>query len=303
MFQALVAFLTVMSGYVFVSTWHRTRYLLLRQPPQRVYFRAAFWGFWLFILSVAIALLIRDCFAGGWGEFWIAIAPLLPDVGVGSAVLITELAAVALVICLILGLVGGYGLNWLELFRRWPDDWRLSLLTTLESGTGVVKALYGLTSRRPLRRAVEYLNADLERILLRALREEQPLCMTMSDRKVYIGFLCGAVDPSDVNDMVRILPYMSGFRSSESLELVITDYYDELYAHRDNGEASTNTPVIDSTPSSSRNGQSDFEVALPIRDIRSCRLFDTALYLMYQQERNSNVTNFLHPLSDSVAAI
>ena len=143
MFQALVAFLTVMSGYVFVSTWHRTRYLLLRQPPQRVYFRAA----------------------------------------------------------------------------------------------------------------------------------------------------------------VRILPHMSGFRSSESLELVITVYYDELYAHRENGGSATTVPVTDSMLSSSRSGQSDFEVALPIRDIRSCRLFDTALYLKYQQERNANAINFLHPLGDSVADI
>jgi len=62
MFQALVAFLTVMSGYVFVSTWHHTRYLLLRQPSQRIYFRSAFWGIWLFVLALAVSLGLRNTF-------------------------------------------------------------------------------------------------------------------------------------------------------------------------------------------------------------------------------------------------
>src|SRR5690554_3507935 len=153
MFQALVAFLTVMSGYVFVSTWHRTRYLLLRQPPQRVYFRAAFWGFWLFVLSLAITLLVNELFSVVWRSFWQGSSLLLSDLGLGSASLFSELVLVSLVVCLVLGIIGGYTLNWCELFRRWPEDWRLSLLTTLRSGKGTVSALYGLTSHRPLRRA------------------------------------------------------------------------------------------------------------------------------------------------------
>jgi hypothetical protein len=298
MFQALVAFLTVMSGYVFVSTWHHTRYLLLRQPSQRIYFRSAFWGIWLFVLALAVSLGLRNTFNSVLEQVFVLIpgGGLLSPGGNGE---FERLLLLSLVICLLLGLFGGYVLNWLELIRRWPRDWKSSLLTTLEGNQPLISALYSLTSRRPLERAIEYLNADLERLMLNALREEKPICLTLTDRKVYIGYLCGAIDPSDGNDMIRILPYMSGFRSPESLELVITDYYDQLYdkqvsgaCHRKDradGVADTGTRISGSPVA----GQSDFEVALPIRDIRSCRLFDTGLYLNYQRERYTQGVGFV----------
>ena len=96
MFQAFIAFLTVMSGYVFVSTWHRTRYLLLRQPSQKIYFRAAFWGFWLFVLSLAVTLLIVEWFPIAWRDFWQVVNPLVPDFGLGSASYVSELVLASL---------------------------------------------------------------------------------------------------------------------------------------------------------------------------------------------------------------
>lgn len=55
MFYTLLAFWVVLSGYCFVSTWHWTRYLLKRLPSQQLYFRSAFWGGLLFILSTVLA--------------------------------------------------------------------------------------------------------------------------------------------------------------------------------------------------------------------------------------------------------
>lgn len=288
MFQALIAFLTVMSGYVFVSTWHWTRYLLLRQPPQRIYFRAAFWGVWLFVLAFALVLHFRSSVLPQ--ESVLAIWPETTSSLPWSSGIISEMLIASMILCLSLGLLGGYILNWAELVRRWPADWQSSLAATLEGGSSIPIALYSLTSRRPLKHAIEYLNADLERILLNALREEKPICLTMTDRKVYVGYLSGAIDPSDTNDMVRILPYMSGFRSKESLELVITDYYDQLYEkHQRSDSTGKGEEPEDNQPLAT---QSDFEVALPIRDIRSCRLFDTRLYLKYQRERRTAFAGF-----------
>src|SRR5690554_7582427 len=96
-----------------------------------------------------------------------------------------------------------------------------------------------------------------------------------------------------MSDMIRVLPYMSGFRSSESLELIFTDYYDELYSHRKGGSEGGEEENLNTAMVSSIRGQSDFEVALPIRDIRSCRLFDTGLYLKYQRERGRAQHGFL----------
>jgi hypothetical protein len=87
-----------------------------------------------------------------------------------------------------------------------------------------------------------------------------------------------------------ILPYMSGFRSKESLELVITDYYDQLYEKHQRSDSNGKSDEPNDNQLSA--SQSDFEVALPIRDIRSCRLFDTRLYLQYQRERRTAFAGF-----------
>lgn len=282
MFQALIAFLTVLSGYVFVSTWHRTRFLLLRQPSQRIYFRAAFWGVWLFVLAIALVVLLHAYV----GPLIAVVFSLLPENALGSSLTASDQSvqflAVTAVFVVILGATGGFFLNWCELLSPWPESWKARLLTALERRQPLSMVLYGLTSLKPLEAAINYLNADFERIVLKALSEEKPVCMSMADRKVYVGYLSGSVDPSDVNDMIRLLPYMSGYRSAESLELVFTDYYDLIYkAIPENGSGER---TLD---------QSEFELALPIRDIRSCRLFDTSVYLKYQESRTAEGVGFM----------
>ncbi|WP_171701729.1 hypothetical protein [Vreelandella azerica] len=38
---AIIAFVTLLSGYLFVTKWHASRYIIRRQDSQGVYFYAA----------------------------------------------------------------------------------------------------------------------------------------------------------------------------------------------------------------------------------------------------------------------
>jgi hypothetical protein len=41
MLKAALAFFPLIAGYLFVSTWHQTRYLIKREDSQKVYIKAA----------------------------------------------------------------------------------------------------------------------------------------------------------------------------------------------------------------------------------------------------------------------
>ncbi len=63
---------------------------------------------------------------------------------------------------------------------------------------------------------------------------------------------------------------------------MFTDYYDLIY--KAIPEKGSGERTLD---------QSEFELALPIRDIRSCRLFDTSVYLKYQESRTAVGVGFM----------
>lgn len=60
MLKAALALFPLIAGYLFVSTWHQTRYLIKREDSQKVYIRAAFWGIWLFLLAFAFLTSLKQ---------------------------------------------------------------------------------------------------------------------------------------------------------------------------------------------------------------------------------------------------
>lgn len=41
MLKAALAFVPLLAGYIFVTTWYQTSFLIKREDSQKVYFRAA----------------------------------------------------------------------------------------------------------------------------------------------------------------------------------------------------------------------------------------------------------------------
>lgn len=119
MLKAALAFIPLLSGYIFVSTWLRTRYQIQRDNSQKVYFRAAFWGIWFFLLSFGLATYFRGSlnpvlvFFNTWRE-----QAILTD---GQNVAFNSIFwLVCLGGTLLLGMTSGYVFNLIVAIRKVP---------------------------------------------------------------------------------------------------------------------------------------------------------------------------------------
>ena len=120
-----------------------------------------------------------------------------------------------------------------------------------------------------VRKAVEKYGGELLSLLHFAARTGRPVSLTMSNRKVYVGFI--RATPTLRYPHTKILPTMSGFRDENSLNVKFdTNYwfvYESLEERRSKGES-----VIDIE---------HFGIVLPIEQICSANLFDEEAYQRY----------------------
>lgn len=271
MLKAALAFIPLLAGYLFVSTWHETRYLIKREDSQKLYIRAAFWGLWLFFLSLGITFKLRPELESGLAFFrtWDAQAALLED---KAGKIDTAFWVVVLMGTLVAGLLGGYLLNWLQAFYVISFRELFRLVVRLVKGRDFrfLSSVYEYSNRAALKRAIQVLNSDLDLILLRALEVGMPICVTLGSGKVYVGYVTGAIDPGDKRDMLRILPFVSGYRASESMKLTFTTWYTDVYQKFAQDESLGHlNPEL-------------FEVVFPLSEVMSVNLFDIQAYQAFQ---------------------
>jgi hypothetical protein len=119
-------------------------------------------------------------------------------------------------------------------------------------------------------RAIEY--EALERVLLDSLVQDIPVRITLVDRKVYVGFVLSAPDPTVPRRWLRVLPLVSGYRDPDDLRYTFTTFYEPVY------EAFVGEPV-DTEAADPR-----FQLALPADRIASIGLFDFETYEHFQQQ-------------------
>lgn len=276
MLKALLAFIPLLAGYLFVTRWHESRYQIRRQDSQGVYFYAAFTGIALILISGIAIQLLDTQLVEVRHELSVWVKESVPlEAGEQNAA--TAYWFMVLALTLFLGWSGGYLLNFIQALKTMKArDFALML------GQGVkdrrwnpsfyITRIYGYSSRRPLRRAVERMNADFELILLRALDQGSPVCFTLRGGKVYVGMVSGTVDPVDSRDMLRILPLMSGYRNVETMKVTFTTFYHKLYDR------------IGQTGHLSHLHPEKFEIAFCFSDVQSANLFDISAYLEFQKD-------------------
>jgi hypothetical protein len=118
-------------------------------------------------------------------------------------------------------------------------------------------------------------NDGMEIIFADAFKKQIFVSVTLKNRKVYIGSVISSFgSPSFDTKTVRIFPYFSGFRSTETHELRITTYYDNYY-----NEVATNADSYSIT-------DKEFEIALPVSEIQSVNFFDPNLYQKMLEVKN-----------------
>lgn len=286
MFKAALAFIPLLSGYIFVTTWFRTSFHIQRDNSQKVYFRAAFWGFWLFLLSFGIATFYRHelqpylGFMNLWRE-----QSILTD---GEALPINLMFwVVCLALTLMLGMLGGFMLNWLTAIRHTHVSFYVYgiyvIITKKDHGffeklKRLQRDLYLNAKTAEIDLAIRGFNSEIEIILLRALEQGMPISVTTSS-KVYVGYVMGAIESEPKRESLRILPVVSGYRESETMKVKFTTYYAALYKQ------------FNADPSLHHLHPSFFELVIPASDIKSINLFDIKAYLAFQHLENTGNPN------------
>jgi hypothetical protein len=112
-------------------------------------------------------------------------------------------------------------------------------------------------------RVLENEGDRLELLLARAFAESKPLLVTLANGKVYLAGLLLDFAPVFDRKHLAILPYRSGYRQKETLELVFVTDYVRLYQDL----SSKSAAVID-----------DYELILRAQDIVSATIFDLESY-------------------------
>lgn len=271
MLNAALAFVPLLSGYIFVTTWYQTRYLIQREDSQKVYFRAAFWGVWLFLLAFAVLSWLRPDlnqliqFLNSWrGQVILTDGQVKPiDLMFWLLVLATTL---------LLGLWGGFLLNWL--FAIWATPFkelvRLLVRAAKRRDVAFFASIYGFAKRAAVQRAIYALNSDLDIVLLRAMEANMPVSLTLGHGKVYVGYVTGSIEPGEKREMLRVLPLVSGYREGAEMKLKFTTWYISIYQQINSQNLAHLRPEL-------------FEIVLPLSEVKSVNLFDINAYNAFQQ--------------------
>jgi hypothetical protein len=240
---ALILALPLISGFMFATIWRVTKYASSREEGQRLYFRAGFYAAWLLLCALLLrfSLVSYIELAATLDRLLsAAIAPLFKQ---NDEARLADLAVASLA-SLVLGPTLAYLLN---IFT--PKPWAF-------------------------RRAIK--GNELEGMFYRAATDSVPVCLTLDNRKVYVGRVVTIDFDSSERKTIAVLPVMSGYRDKDSLDLEFTtDYQKALGAATQQAEGS-------SLPSARAE---DYVVALPIGRVVSVSFFDLQAYEHFLAQR------------------
>jgi hypothetical protein len=232
---ALLLILPVIGGYYFTNNWNVTHFRSAREEGHRLYFRAVLYGTVLFTVVYLLRVLLIK-FVAPYASF---------------EVLLEELVS--------------------PLLKPDKDGFRLSAIAI----TSFYSLFIGVTLWKPLnylfprdhflKKAVQ--NNDFERLIHNAVEKDSPLCMTVENQKVYVGFVVKTTDPSQDRKTLGILPVMSGYRRPDG-RMQFTTYYSDVYEEIELGEKGR---LAHLTPD-------DFEIVIPVDQIASANMFDILAY-------------------------
>lgn len=229
--------LPLIGGFVLLTHWNYTKYFAERLDKERLLFYASLAGLILISLSFGSSILI-------------ASYPTWP------------------------------GFFYLMRLRDW---WAWNTPPLEFSGVSVFAFLLGALSppilnRRPFAilwdkhkmsdEAIERFGSVLENLLLKALRDNKTVMVTLTSGKVYIGRLTSIPAPGD-NRSFELVPLKSGYRDASTHRLELTTHYDDAYDLMLSGEPDPSVSI------------GDFGIVIPVKNVLTATLFRPDLYSKY----------------------
>ena len=248
-YAATLALLALAGGFAFVERCNLTRYRVSRAESQRLLFYAACAGFLLVVLSKILLVLISSSFPTLYKEFRGNWAWGLPTHDPWLATF-----------------VGAFLLGWVLVC---PLNHMYDLKTATDD-------------------AIERYGKLLEKTLVASLNRTLPIFLTCRSRKVYVGYV-QAVPPVLEGEVkhISILPVISGYRDTETLNWIATTQYADIYEKIEKGEIDLSAE--------------DFEIVIPTSEIVSVNLFalDLDQHLFEIPQPSAALSPFARSLAES----
>jgi len=206
--HSLLFALLVVKGYM-PAHYTALKYKVARDDGHRFYFRVAYYGILLFLVScIVLSLLYWWLQSYGWFQSAHllaieAVRPLMkdPDKAPGQlAFVLICLGSVAL------GRIVPIAFNRLFHESIYAAAWK-----SIEDN-------------------------ELEELLMEALNLTKPISITLSSNKVYVGMVLTTPEPRTERLVIALLPLMSGYRT-ETGKVNFTTFYDLVYKDSEGAES------------------------------------------------------------------
>lgn len=243
----------LLAGYAFSISWSGSKYISAREDGYRLYFRAAFYGCFLFITAMLLYLYLiakSPEALSTLNDFILVIFGSIFTTESHYYLIVTDI----LILTLLSGFCLGFVLDFIPFSKR---------------------LFYWIAIK----------NEDFERLIYRAHCKPMPISLTMTNCKVYVGYVARGIDPGAKNTHIKIWPILSGYRSPKDGKVKFTTFYDEMYLEVENNE------IASERYSSNSVDFDDFQIVLPLEDIKSANLFDVDVYERFQKKHeNTKVT-------------
>lgn len=261
--------LALVGGYAFSTILNASVYYSSRENGHRLYFRAAFYGLFL----VTLSLLFHLYFYSSYETY-----RDIPHNWLGKGREISAFSSLWIKAVLIQSVVLSVVLPFLLNLLTWPCHHFI------------------------LKQAISH--NEFEKLIHRSFYKDIPILLTLSSRKVFVGWAVAAPRPSSLRKYVRILPLLSGYRAEEKQEVEFTVTYYKIYEkyfwqssdEQEESDAEPNdssTDLLEAIGSESAQLDEgpnvtleDFEIVLPIDEIVSAHLFDLEAYNHFKDEQS-----------------
>ncbi len=221
-----------------------------------MYFRAIFYGVFLTVCSAFFHIFFFSLENSAYADVVLSTLDVFQIKNSPDAILDKPKLAVVLSLPIVLGpLLGG--------------------LLNIPQTLGHIRVFHWWNSIL-LKRAIS--DNDLELLILRCMENWRPIMFTLSDRKVYVGWVVRGVDPTESRKAVRILPLASGYRNQETQQFEFTTFYSTLIQAIDGLEESEVSHLE----------LEDLETVFPVEQISSCHPFDFEAYVQFSRPHSQN---------------
>jgi hypothetical protein len=159
--------------------------------------------------------------------------------------------------------------------------WRINVRFQY-SGVAIISFLLGFVLPQPLNwiffdeskylsRAIREEGENFEQILEKSIKRTKMVSITLKNNKVYIGIATSNYLPGGNRRYLKIIPFYSGYRDQDNLNLIITTNYAKVYDKIEEGKLE-DLDIDD-----------DFEFIISVSEIVSINIFDVAAFDHFQE--------------------